>query len=133
MIIPFCIIFLVFSSIVSFYLPLTVMIIVYLRIYIAVTREINAIKSGHKKSSNKKSFSLRIHRGGYRGEYLSVKSILEKKKFSMNQSYTLINQKPIIKINSFIMDASPRSMTNTKSLSFSLPNLTSSKHIHIFI
>ena len=46
------------------------MIIVYIRIYRAATRQVNAIKTGQKlnvKGSDGQALTLRIHRGGYRG------------------------------------------------------------------
>jgi hypothetical protein len=60
--------YLVFSSLVSFYIPLTVMVVVYIRIYKAATRQMNALKSGQKvnvKSADGTPLTLRIHRGGY--------------------------------------------------------------------
>ena len=100
------------------------MIIVYIRIYIAATREINAIKIGHKRGSKKKSFSLRIHRGGYRGGYLSVKSESNTKEISKHQSYNVISHKSITQTDSFIMDDLQRNLSKTSSL----PNLPSSKY-----
>ncbi|CAF0718653.1 unnamed protein product [Brachionus calyciflorus] len=59
--------YLVFSSLVSFYIPLPIMIFVYVRIYRAATRQMNALKTGQKlncKTSDGKPLTLRIHRGG---------------------------------------------------------------------
>ena len=68
--------YLVFSSLVSFYMPLSVMIFVYIRIYRAATRQMTALKTGHKvdvKSSDGTHLTLRIHRGGYNRGNSSLK------------------------------------------------------------
>lgn len=60
--------YLVFSSLISFYIPLPTMIFVYIRIYKAATRQINALRTGQKsnvKSSDGTELTLRIHRGRY--------------------------------------------------------------------
>jgi hypothetical protein len=60
--------YLVFSSLVSFYVPLTIMVVVYIRIYRAATNQMNAIKTGQKlnvKTGDGSPLTLRIHRGGY--------------------------------------------------------------------
>jgi dopamine D1-like receptor len=60
--------YLIFSSFVSFYIPLSVMIFVYIRIYRAATRQLHALKTGQKtnlKNSDGTQMTLRIHRGRY--------------------------------------------------------------------
>jgi hypothetical protein len=60
--------YLVFSSLVSFYIPLVIMVIVYVRIYRAATRQMYALKTGQKvnvKAADGTALTLRIHRGGY--------------------------------------------------------------------
>ena len=72
------ILYLIFSSLVSFYIPLTVMIVVYIRIYRAATRQINALKSGQKlnvKSADGTPLTLRIHRGKYHGIQFERKNV----------------------------------------------------------
>ena len=65
---PDDIFYLIFSSLVSFYIPLTIMVVVYIRIYRAATNQMNAIKTGQKfnvKTGDGSPLTLRIHRGGY--------------------------------------------------------------------
>lgn len=60
--------YLVFSSLVSFYIPLVIMVVVYVRIYRAATRQMYALKTGQKvnvKAADGTQLTLRIHRGGY--------------------------------------------------------------------
>jgi hypothetical protein len=62
--------YIVFSSLISFYIPLTVMIVIYIRIYMTALVQVNALKIGEKrdvKASDGTAMTLRIHRGGYRG------------------------------------------------------------------
>lgn len=62
--------YLIFSSLVSFYIPLAVMIVVYIRIYITATKQVTAFRNGQKvngKGPDGAPLTLRIHRGGYRG------------------------------------------------------------------
>lgn len=59
--------YLVFSSTISFYLPLLVMVFTYYRIYRAAVVQTRALKIGTKevlKSSGELQLTLRIHRGG---------------------------------------------------------------------
>ena len=65
---PDDIIYLVFSSLVSFYIPLLVMIVVYMRIYRVAIRQMYALKTGRKlncRLADGTELTLRIHRGGY--------------------------------------------------------------------
>jgi dopamine D1-like receptor len=58
--------YLVFSSSVSFYIPLTVMIAVYARIYWKATRQIKSHSTGQKRvDKSSDALQLRIHRGRY--------------------------------------------------------------------
>lgn len=62
--------YIIFSSLISFYIPLIVMIVVYIRIYMTALIQVNALRIGHKRnvrSSDGTHVSLRIHRGGYHG------------------------------------------------------------------
>ncbi|KAG8197597.1 hypothetical protein JTE90_021327 [Oedothorax gibbosus] len=67
--------YLVFSSAVSFYVPLSVMLVTYCRIYRAATEQKRSLKLGTKQvhASNggggDASLTLRIHRGGGGGNY----------------------------------------------------------------
>lgn len=108
--------YLVFSSLVSFYIPLTVMIIVYIRIYRAATRQVNAIKTGQKlnvKGSDGQALTLRIHRGGYRGINQLNKT---------NQAIQIAPNNENIKKNYSFIEAK-LNRNNLKYLSKSLPNL----------
>ncbi|XP_061116721.1 adrenoceptor alpha 1Aa [Conger conger] len=49
----------IFSSVVSFYLPLTVILVMYCRVYVVARRETKTLKGGHKEGE----VMLRIHRG----------------------------------------------------------------------
>ena len=66
---PDDIFYLIFSSLVSFYIPLIIMVVVYVRIYRAATNQMNAIKTGQKlnvkTTGDGSPLTLRIHRGGY--------------------------------------------------------------------
>ena len=82
------------SSLISFYIPLFVMIFVYIRIYRAAITQLRAFKTGVKMTSTKRVMSnknnstqnanmnlssdvcLRIHRGKYRGLQLDADSSL---------------------------------------------------------
>jgi dopamine D1-like receptor len=62
------VVYLVFSSLVSFYIPLPVMIFIYIRIYRTATRQMQFHLAGQKafmKSSDGAESALRIHRGRY--------------------------------------------------------------------
>lgn len=62
--------YIIFSSLISFYIPLIVMIVVYIRIYMTALIQVNALRIGHKRnvrSSDGTHVTLRIHRGGYHG------------------------------------------------------------------
>lgn len=57
--------YLIFSSTISFYLPLFVMVFTYYRIYRAATIQTRSLKLGTKQvMSDKLELTLRIHRGG---------------------------------------------------------------------
>ena len=63
--------YLIFSSIVSFYTPMFIMLFVYYRIYVAAVAQTKGLKSGTKIMSNGlhgegEVMTLRIHRGGIR-------------------------------------------------------------------
>ncbi|RNA03035.1 dopamine receptor 2-like, partial [Brachionus plicatilis] len=67
--------YLVFSSLVSFYIPLPIMIFVYVRMYRAATTQMNALKTGQKlncKTADGKPLILRIHRGGANSQFKSI-------------------------------------------------------------
>lgn len=59
--------YLVFSSTISFYLPLLVMVFTYCRIYRAAAEQTRSFKRGTKQvlmTSGEMQLTLRIHRGG---------------------------------------------------------------------
>lgn len=59
--------YLIFSSLVSFYIPLSIMLFAYWKIYRAATEQIRCIKTGTKRmvaSDEGREMTLRIHRGG---------------------------------------------------------------------
>ena len=63
------IVYLVFSSIISFYVPISIILFAYYRIYRAASAQIRSIKMGAKVMSNSggkrgQTMTLRIHRGG---------------------------------------------------------------------
>ncbi|GFO11751.1 dopamine receptor 2 [Plakobranchus ocellatus] len=64
--------YLIISAAVSFYIPMFIMMFVYVRIYRAAMAQTEGIKSGSKVTSdcplgdNGEQMTLRIHRGGYR-------------------------------------------------------------------
>ncbi|XP_041370698.1 dopamine receptor 2-like [Gigantopelta aegis] len=63
--------YLIFSSIVSFYTPMFIMLFVYYRIYVAAVAQTKGLKSGTKIMTNGlhgegEVMTLRIHRGGIR-------------------------------------------------------------------
>ena len=64
--------YLIISAVVSFYIPMFIMMFVYIRIYRAAMAQTEGIKSGSKVTSdcplgdNGEQMTLRIHRGGYR-------------------------------------------------------------------
>ena len=64
-------VYLVFSSLISFYIPITIILFAYYKIYIAATEQIHSLKVGAKvmHTSNGEgggeAMTLRIHRGGY--------------------------------------------------------------------
>ncbi|GFR96392.1 dopamine receptor 2 [Elysia marginata] len=64
--------YLIISALVSFYIPMFIMMFVYVRIYRAAMAQTEGIKSGSKVTSdcplgdNGEQMTLRIHRGGYR-------------------------------------------------------------------
>nr|QVK45764.1 G protein-coupled receptor [Proales similis] len=104
--------YLVFSSLVSFYIPLIIMVVVYIRIYRAATQQINALKSGQKmnvKTANGSPLTLRIHRGGYHKVEQTGPSQPESDKSSTNKTEN--------KISSFRLNASRRRFTRKKTSS----------------
>jgi hypothetical protein len=117
--------YLVFSSLVSFYIPLTLMIIVYIRIYRAATRQINAIKTGQKlnvKGSDGQALTLRIHRGGYHGINTNSKKSDSSTPIKIN--IVLPKVYPILLKRTFsFRNEKQISLNNNKNLSKSLPNL----------
>lgn len=60
--------YLIFSSIISFYVPMTVILYAYYRIYRAATEQIRSLKVGskvmHHNGVNGEAMTLRMHRGG---------------------------------------------------------------------
>ena len=63
-------VYLVFSSLVSFYIPITIILFAYYKIYIAATEQIHSLKVGAKvmhtsNGEGGEAMTLRIHRGGY--------------------------------------------------------------------
>ncbi|XP_014663547.1 PREDICTED: dopamine receptor 2-like [Priapulus caudatus] len=59
--------YLLFSSLVSFYIPLLIMLFAYFKIYRAATEQMRSLKCGTKKMSDEGTeLTLRIHRGGPR-------------------------------------------------------------------
>ncbi|KAK7582558.1 hypothetical protein V9T40_014003 [Parthenolecanium corni] len=58
--------YLIFSSLISFYLPLVVMVFTYYKIYRAAVFQTRSLKSGSKQvaSGGDSGLTLRIHRGG---------------------------------------------------------------------
>ena len=100
------ILYLIFSSLVSFYIPLTVMIVVYIRIYRAATKQINALKSGQKlnvKSADGTPLTLRIHRGKYHGIQLERKNV------------NTDNTNPVVKVSYHENIVSKKSMIKSKT------------------
>lgn len=78
--------YLIFSSTISFYLPLVVMVFTYYRIYRAAVFQTRSLKSGSKQvsSSGETGLTLRIHRGGT--ERHACTSTLQ-----LNNSFTSVN------------------------------------------
>lgn len=78
--------YLIFSSTISFYLPLVVMVFTYYKIYRAAVFQTRSLKSGSKQisSSGESGLTLRIHRGGT--ERQTCTSTLQ-----LNNSFTSVN------------------------------------------
>lgn len=54
----------IFSAVGSFYLPLTIILVMYCRVYVVAHRESQGLKEGHKtEKSDSEQVILRIHRG----------------------------------------------------------------------
>ena len=60
--------YLIFSSIISFYVPISVILYAYYRIYKAASEQIQSLKTGskvmHSNGVNGEAMTLRMHRGG---------------------------------------------------------------------
>lgn len=78
--------YLIFSSTISFYLPLVVMVFTYFKIYRAAVFQTRSLKCGTKQvsSSGETGLTLRIHRGGT--ERHTCASTLQ-----LNNSFTSVN------------------------------------------
>lgn len=148
--------YLVFSSLISFYIPLIVMIFVYIRIYRAAIKQLHAFKTGvklasptNKRKKKKKSDSkddptpenqpadicLRIHRGKYHG----VPSLTRDSSSTMNPLDAGRASSPDERLTSPAQKASPKSARKSISTGlmsdhhnaiasrFSMPSLGASK------
>lgn len=116
--------YLVFSSLVSFYVPLTLMIIVYIRIYRAATKQVNAIRTGQKlnvKGSDGQALTLRIHRGGYHGIKSEKKPTLKTNVPITNANNPTSNRSFLLKKSSSFSEFSlkPKQPTLARSKSWS--------------
>lgn len=127
--------YIVFSSLISFYIPLFVMIFVYIRIYRAAIKQLHAFKTGvkvasptTKKKKKKKGavndettinpppdICLRIHRGKYHG----VPSLTRDSSSTMNNLEVVRTTTPDERLN-LPQGKSPKSMR--KSISGALLN-----------
>ncbi len=63
-------VYLVFSSLISFYIPISIILFAYYKIYLAATEQIHSLKVGAKvmhtsNGEGGEAMTLRIHRGGY--------------------------------------------------------------------
>lgn len=81
--------YLIFSSLVSFYIPLIIMLFAYFKIYQAATEQIRSLKCGTKKTSDEGTeMTLRIHRGGTRR---SSRGVIKSQR---NGTMTTLTQQP---------------------------------------
>ncbi|XP_065226013.1 dopamine receptor 2 isoform X2 [Planococcus citri] len=79
--------YLIFSSFISFYLPLFVMVFTYFRIYRAAVFQTRSLKSGSKQvsSTGETGLTLRIHRGGTERQAACTSTL------QLNNSFTSVN------------------------------------------
>ena len=95
--------YILFSSLVSFYMPLSVMIFVYIRIYRAATRQMTALKTGRKvyvQSTDGAHLTLRIHRGGYNRGNSNLKDNSFSESVKVPQATTSNGSSKIVKFDS---------------------------------
>ncbi|UJR11992.1 hypothetical protein I4U23_016170 [Adineta vaga] len=90
--------YVLFMSIFSFYLPLTIMIYVYIKVYVAAREQVIALHSGYKRHNRNKCAKsqrlsldfviVRIHHGKYRDPTMkneNIHSNISRKTFSKDQ------------------------------------------------
>ncbi|CAF4116302.1 unnamed protein product, partial [Rotaria magnacalcarata] len=139
--------YIVFSSLISFYIPLFVMIFVYIRIYRAAIKQLHAFKTGIKVASPTKKrkrkglnnqedsveppadICLRIHRGKYHGIPPSTRDSLSTivhtevaRPSNLEEHLTLPSKLPSNQMKNSTSRASLNDHQNA-SLSFSMPTL----------
>ena len=124
--------YLVFSSLVSFYIPLTIMVVVYIRIYRAATNQMNAIKTGQKlnvKTGDGSPLTLRIHRGGYH-KLSKVETNMTSNGFQKKSVIRTVNHPAISNVNRKSNDTNQKyehqNLIAAKAISLSLSDLPSS-------
>ncbi|XKL66431.1 hypothetical protein PGB90_009851 [Kerria lacca] len=85
--------YLIFSSLISFYLPLVVMVFTYYKIYRAAVFQTRSLKAGSKQvgSSGDSGLTLRIHRGGTERQPCAAALQLNRSSNQLNNSFNSYN------------------------------------------
>ena len=93
-------VYLVFSSLISFYIPISIILFAYYKIYVAATEQIHSLKVGAKvmhtpNGDGGETMTLRIHRGGYIAQHQQRRFQNEQVAYSRAANSDSENESPV--------------------------------------